>query len=94
MRNGTKASRRSRKQSNMGLTKAQRHNKMMDRVFDQYHKNRKDPAIKSFKKHQVKIGKATHDHGDQYPGPKAAALRGRSMSEAMSSGLKGKGHFS
>lgn len=48
---------------------------MMDRVFDQYHKNRKDPAIKSFKRHQFKIGKAVKDRGDQYPGPKASALK-------------------
>lgn len=58
----------------MGLTRAEKHNRMMDKVFDQYHKNRKDPAIKSFKKHQVKVGKATHDKGDMYPGPKAKAL--------------------
>lgn len=61
----------------MGLTKSQRHNKMMDRVFDNYHKNRKDPAIKSFKKHQYKIGKAVKDHGDMYPGPKTAALKSK-----------------
>ncbi len=58
----------------MGLTRSERHNRMMDRVFDQYHKNRKDPAIKSFKKHQVKIGQAHKDRGDQYPGPKSKAL--------------------
>ena len=58
----------------MGLTKAQRHNRMMDKVFDAYHKNRKDPSIKAFKKHQVKIGKAYKDRGDMYPGPKAKAL--------------------
>lgn len=61
----------------MGLTKSEKHNRMMDRVFDQYHKNRKDPVIKSFKKHQVKVGNAIKDKGDMYPGPKSAALKNK-----------------
>lgn len=61
----------------MGLTRAEKHNRMMDKIFDQYHKNRKDPSIKAFKKHQVKIGAAHKDHGDMYPGPKAKALKSK-----------------
>lgn len=47
---------------------------MMDKIFDQYHKNRKDPVIKSFKRHQEKTGKAYKDKGDMYPGAKAKGL--------------------
>lgn len=58
----------------MGLTRAQRHNRMMDRIFSEAERLKKDPSIKSFKKHQVKIGKAHKYHGDQYPGPKSRAI--------------------
>lgn len=90
----------------MGLTRSERHNRMMDRIFEQKKAFDKDPVMKSIKKNRVKTGKAYHYKGEQYPGkgsihretPKMKALKkrteGRSMGEAMSSGLKGKNHFS
>lgn len=62
----------------MGLTKSERHNRMMDGIFERYHQNRKDPAIKSFRKHQVKIGEAYKDKGDMYPSAKNKAIHAKS----------------
>lgn len=61
----------------MGLTRSEKHNRMMDKVFSEYEKTKKDPVMKSMKKNRVKIGKATHYHGDQYPGSKHSALEKR-----------------
>lgn len=58
----------------MGLTRSEKHNRMMDRVFEQKKKSDKDPVMKSIKKNRVRTGKAYHYKGDQYPGPKAKAL--------------------
>lgn len=55
-------------------TGAQRYNDRMDKIFDEAKRLKKDPQVKSFKRHQVKIGKAYKYHGDQYPGPKGKAL--------------------
>lgn len=65
----------------MGITRSQKHNKMMDKVYSEYEKNKKDPSIKSFKRHQVKLGKALPYKGDQYPGPKHSALKKKTGNE-------------
>lgn len=55
-------------------TGAQRYNDRMFNIFEEAKRLKKDPQVKSFKRHQVKIGKAHKDKGDQYPGSKARAL--------------------
>lgn len=57
-----------------GLTKVQRHNRMMDRIFSEARRLEKDPVTKSYRRHQRNIGVATKDKGSHYPGPKANAL--------------------
>ena len=49
-------------------TGSQRYNDRMDKIFEEAKRLKKDPSIKSFKKHQVKIGVAGKDKGDRYPG--------------------------
>lgn len=46
----------------------------MNKIFDTYKANLKDPSIKSFKRHQRKIGVATKDRGVDYPGSHEKAL--------------------
>ena len=57
-----------------GLTKAQRHNRMMDRIFSEAKRLEKDPVTKSYRRHQRNIGVAVKDKGSHYPGPKHKAL--------------------
>lgn len=52
----------------MGLTKSQRHNRMLDRVFEQKKRFDKDPVMKSMHRHGQKTGKEFHYMGTQYPG--------------------------
>lgn len=55
-------------------TGAQRYNKRMDKIFEGYKASLKDPQIKSFKRHQVKIGKAVKDKGVNYPTAQQRAI--------------------
>jgi hypothetical protein len=55
-------------------TGAQRYNDKLHNIFEEAKRLKKDPSVKSFKRHQVKIGQAYKDKGDRYPGPKSKAL--------------------
>ena len=55
-------------------TGAQRYNARMDKIFSEAKRLEKDPATKSFRRHQRTIGVAGKDKGSHYPGPKARAL--------------------
>lgn len=63
----------------MGLTRAEKHNRMMDRVFSEHERLKKDPIVKSFKRHQFKTDNAIKDRGDQYPGAKGKALKHKTL---------------
>lgn len=56
-------------------TGAQRHNNRMNKIFENYKRNLKDPNIKSFKRHQRKLGIAVKDRGVDYPGPKSSTIK-------------------
>ncbi len=55
-------------------TGAQRYNARMDKIFAEAERLKKDPSVKSFKRHQRRIGVAVKDRGDQYPGAKSKAI--------------------
>jgi len=74
----------------MGLTRSERHNRMMDKVFSDYEKSKKDPVLKSIKKNRVKIGLAHKYMGDEYLGTsKHKALRSRMMAPVDAPNSKG-----
>jgi hypothetical protein len=56
---------------------------MLDRVMTEYHKNRKDPSIKSYKRNAYKTGKAYKDFGDQFPAGKKKPLKLNPKAEAL-----------
>lgn len=55
-------------------TGAQRYNDRMDKIFSEAKRLEKDPATKSYRRHQRNIGVAIKDKGSHYPGPKHKAL--------------------
>ena len=47
----------------------------MNKIFEEARRNLKDPFIKSFRRHQRKIGKAVKDRGVDYPGRRSEAIK-------------------
>jgi hypothetical protein len=46
----------------------------MDKIFEEAKRLKKDPTVKSYRRHQRNIGVAVKDRGDQYPGAKSKAI--------------------